>query len=296
MRTELRSLEILLAVAEHGSIGAGGRELGLAQPSATDRLQRLERQLGLALLQRSPRGTTLTDQGLAVAGWAREVLGASDRLEVGVAALRHTGGSRLRVSASMTIAEYLMPRWLAEFSTSSSRTNVALKVCNSEQVAQDVLAGAADLGFVENIGRVFGLRHRSVASDRLVLIVPARHPWTRRRRPIPAAELVEAPLVMRESGSGTRQVLEHALRREGLSVEPTMELGSTAAVKAAVASNQGVAVLSQLAVADDVSAGRIAAVPLDIPLRRQLRLVWRAGRDLTGPAAQLAAVAASGET
>lgn len=239
MRTDLRRLEILLAVAEHGSIGAAARALGMRQPSATDQLQRLEQHLGLTLPQRSFRGTTLTAHGATVADWAREVIAGSDRLEAGVAALRHTGGRRLRVSASMTVAEYLMPRWLAELRTRSARTNVALRVCNSDEVARDVASGAADLGFVEGLGRAPGLHHRRVGSDRLVLIAPVGHPWTRRRKPITAHELTKAALVVRESGSGTRQVLEHALRPLGLALGPTMELGSTAAVKAAVASGQG---------------------------------------------------------
>jgi DNA-binding transcriptional LysR family regulator len=291
MRTELRSLEMLVAVADHGSIGAAGRALGLRQPSATDRLNRLERRLGVPLLQRSSRGTTLTPLGVTVADWAREVLAASDRLEAGVDALQQTGERRLQVSASMTIAEYLMPRWLAALRARSPDTNVALRVCNSEQVARDVLAGAADIGFVEDLGRVTGLHHRQVGSDRLVLIVPPGHEWSRRRRPVTPAELVAARLVLREAGSGTRQALELALARVSMSLHPTMELGSTAAVKAAVVSGQGVAVLSELAAADDVAAGRLLTVPVDLVLRRRLRVVWRAGTSLTGPSVRLAAIA-----
>lgn len=291
MRTDLRSLELLIAVAERGSIGAAGRALGLRQPSATDRLQRLERQLGVALFDRSPRGTTLTVVGSTVADWAREVLASSDRLEAGVQALRTSGGRRLRVSASMTIAEYLMPRWLPVLRTRSPGTSVALRVCNSEQVADDVLTGKADVGFVENRGHVPGLRQRRVASDRLVLIVPPGHRWARRRLPVSPAELASAALVLREPGSGTRQALDQALEQLGLTIEPALELGSTAAVKAAVDSGQGVSVLSELAVRDDVAIGRLVVAPLDLDLRRDLRLVWRQGSTLMGAAAELEEIA-----
>jgi DNA-binding transcriptional LysR family regulator len=289
-RTDLASLETLLAVTEHGSIGAAARALGLRQPSVTDRLQRLERHLELSLLVRSPQGTRLTAEGAAVADWARATLAASDLLEAGAAALRRRHGGELRVSASMTISEYLVPRWLTDLRVAAPAVTVSLRVGNSEQVADDVLRADADLGFVEGLSVPNGLHHRVFATDELVVVVADGHPWARRRRPLTAAELAATPLIVRERGSGTRETLARALAVAGFEpVSPQLELGSTAAVKAAVATSQGISVLSRLAAADDVAAGRLRVVEVaDLSLRRRLRVVWRQHTTLTGPAADLA--------
>jgi DNA-binding transcriptional LysR family regulator len=288
-RTDLASLETLLAVTEHGSIGAAARALGLRQPSVTDRLQRLERHLELSLLVRSPQGTRLTAEGAAVADWARATLAASDLLEAGAAALRRRHGGELRVSASMTISEYLVPRWLTDLRVAAPAVTVSLRVGNSEQVADDVLRADADLGFVEGLSVPNGLHQRVFATDELVVVVADGHPWARRRRPLTAAELAATPLIVRERGSGTRETLARALAVAGFEpVSPQLELGSTAAVKAAVATSQGISVLSRLAVADDVAAGRLRVVEVaDLSLRRRLRVVWRQHTTLTGPAADL---------
>lgn len=291
MRTDLRSLEMLLAVAEHGSIGRAARSLGLRQPSVTDRIRNLERHLKLELVRRSPQGTTLTLEGVTVADWARRVLDASDRLEVGVAALRREHDSKIRVSASMTISEYLMPRWLSELHADAS---VSLRMCNSKQVAEDVLTGDADLGFVEGLRTPAGLHTRAFADDELVVVAAPRHPWARREGGISVAELAQAALVIREPGSGTREAFDKAVLRAGFDhVPPRLELGSTAAIKAAVLTGQGVGVLSKLTIAEDVAAGQLAVIAVHgIDLRRKLRMMWRSGSKLVGPAADLAACAA----
>lgn len=295
-RSELRSLEVLLAVAEHGSIGAASRVLGMRQPSVTHRLQRLEQHLRLDLIHRGARGSALTAEGAAVADWAREVVHASDRLESGVAALRGAQDSQLTVSASMTIAEYLMPRWLVELSESSPDTSVSLRMRNSSQVAADITAGAADLGFVEGPRLPAGLRSRAFADDALVVVVGDEHPWRRRKTDPGPAELARAALIVREEGSGTRDALERALSAAGQrQARSRLELASTAAIKSAVLAGQGVGVLSMLAVADELAGGQLHQVAVDgIDLRRKLRIVWRAGTTLSGPAATLAGHALRG--
>lgn len=293
MRTELRSLEMLLAVAEHGSIGAAARVLDVRQPSVTDRLHRLERHLHLELLRRGARGSELTAEGAAVADWAREVVAASDRLESGAAALRRRQDSRLRVSASMTIAEYLVPRWLSELDRRVPGAGVSLRMCNSTLVAGDVLDGAADLGFVESPDVPEGLHSRTFATDELVVVVGPGHSWHRRTRKPGPAEFAGASLIVRERGSGTRDALDRALARAGYPHEAVrLELASTAAIKAAVEAGQGVGVLSRLVVDEDLAAGRLHVVPVEgIDLGRKLRVVWRSGTRLTGVAAELAACA-----
>lgn len=286
-------LALLVAVAETGSLGRAAQRFGITQPAASLRVRALERRLGVVLLDRSPAGSTLTEAGAAVVGWARPVLDAMATLVRGVAALRDRHDDRVRVAASLTIADHLVPRWLHRLHAAVPGASVALHVTNSDGVAARVREGLAQLGFVEGPTAPGGLRSRVVGGDRLVVVVAPGHRWAARRRPLAAAELAAAPLVLREPGSGTREALEQALAAAGLTAATAAELGSTTAIKAAVAGGEGPAVLSELAVAGELADGRLVAVPVaGLELRRRFRAVWRSARPPDGAAGALLAVAA----
>lgn len=282
---DLGAMELLLAVARLGSLGRAARELGITQPAASGRIRSMERQLGVALVDRSPRGSRLTDAGALVTDWARRVVEAAEVFDAGAQALRDRRDSRLRVAASMTIAEYLLPGWLIALRAQRPDTAVSLLAGNSATVAERLLAGEADVGFVEGLTVPAGLDSAVIAHDRLIVVTAPTHPWARRRSPLSAAELASTPLILREEGSGTRQVLDTAL---GGLARPLIELSSTTAVKASVVSGAGPAVLSELALGEELSAHRLVSIPLsDVQLRRSLRAVWPTGHRPTGPARDL---------
>ncbi|WP_037670583.1 LysR family transcriptional regulator [Streptomyces griseus] len=285
---DLGALELLLAVARLGSLGGAARELGITQPAASSRIRSMERQLGVALVDRSPRGSRLTDAGALVTDWARRIVEAAEAFDVGAQALRDRRDSRLRVAASMTIAEYLLPGWLLALRAQRPDTAVSLLAGNSAAVADRLLSDEADLGFVEGLTVPPGLDSAVIAHDRLIVVTASAHPWARRRRPLAADELAATPLILREKGSGTRQVLDVAL---GGLARPLIELSSTTAVKAAAVSGAGPAVLSELAVREELAMRRLVSIPLDgVRLHRSLRAVWPVGHRPTGPARDLLAL------
>jgi len=300
-RTPLGALELLVATDSHGSISAAARALGVAQPTASAGLRALERRLGLDLLERTTRGARLTETGRATAAWAREVIDASDRFETSVASLREQPSERVRVAASLTVAEYLAPRWLARLALAEAggrsardAPDVELVVRNSADVTELVLAGEVELGFVESATVRRGLRTRTVARDELVVVVGPGHRWARRSA-LRVDELLSGGLVVRESGSGTRETLERGLAALGERLPAHLPyLGSTAALKTAVQHGGAVAVLSSLAVADDVARGALVrlAVP-GLELDRRLRMVWKDGAALSAGARRIAAAAAA---
>lgn len=286
---------LLLSVARLGSLGLAAAEHGISQPAASTRIRRLERQLGITLIERSPRGSRLTPNGELVAGWAEATVDAAMALDAGVTSLRARSDAVLRVAASMTVAEYLLPGWLTALRASDPPTVVALSAGNSAEVAEAVLHGRADIGFTEGPHLPRGLASHPAGADRLTVVVPPGHAWARRRSGITAAELAATPLVAREPGSGTRGYLEEALRDQaGLAPVPAAaELSSTTAIKSAVAAGIGPAVLSSLAVSVEVAAGTLRAVRVnDLDLTRRLLAVWAEGRQLIGPAADLGSIAA----
>ncbi len=293
---ELSAFEIFLAIARTGSLGAAGREFGLTQQAVSARLTSIEAQTGVALVVRTPRGSQLTPAGVVVAEWADRLLDVAQYVDAGLASLRSEKRKRVKVAASLTIAEHLMPRWLVSLQLATNRLGattpqVIMTATNSDQAIAAVRDGAADLGFIETPYLPTGLRSRVVGHDELVVIVPADHKWARRQRSLSAAELSQTPLVTRETGSGTRDSLTAALRHtlgdSTQQAQPVLELSSAAAVRAAVIAGAGPAVMSRLAVADDLAIGRLRTVAVpELNLRRELRAIWVGGRTPPAGAAR----------
>ncbi len=296
--TDLVALRMLRAIRDGGSISSAALQFGFTQQAVSARMLKLESQLGLPLLLRSPRGATLAPAGLLLAEWSTEVLDAADRLRVALDALQSSAERQLRVSASLTIAEYLVPRWLVGLRTSSPTITVDLAPMNSESVVESVRSGASDVGFIESIDVPDDLEVRQFATDELVVVVAPDHPWSRARRRISIAELASTSLVVRERGSGTRRSFELLIAERDPSavlVPPAAELQTAAGVRAAAASGIGPAVLSALAVRDDVALGRLVPVKLrGEPLVRPLTAIWRRDSSVFASSQTLLREAGSG--
>ena len=289
--TDLAGFDLLLTVAGAGSIGQAAKLHGLSQPAASIRLRQLESRLGVTLLERSAQGTRLTAAGELVASWAQRVLDRAAELEASLEALRTGQRSQLRIAASFTIAEYLLPRWLIMLRTAQPGIRTSLVSGDSADVSARVLAGRTDIGFVEGPDVPDPLQARVVARDELVLVVAPSHRWARRRTPLTVGDIAATPLVSREHGSGTRGAWERALRMP--LAEPALEVTSTTAIKAAVMDGLAPAVLSSSAVAAELAVGTLVRVrtPDGLDLTRRLRAVWTRGQNLSGPAADLLAFA-----
>jgi DNA-binding transcriptional LysR family regulator len=285
---DLDSFEVFLAVAETGSLSGAARALGLTQQAVSRRLASMEARAGVALAVRTTRGSELTPAGRFVVECASRLLDVARDIDASLGTLRQECRERIAVAASPTIAECLMPHWLLWLQGDQSWTadpipRVVLTASNSLQVIVSVRDGTADLGFVESPGVPVGLGNCVVGRDELVVVVPPRHQWVRRSRPVSAAELAHTQLVSREAGTGIRDSLTMALKRvlagEVDEAPPLLELPSMGAVRAAVLAGAGPAVLSRLAVNEDLSAGRLREITIShLDLRRQFRAIWQGGR------------------
>jgi DNA-binding transcriptional LysR family regulator len=296
---DLGALRALRAVGRHGSMAAAASVLGVSQQALSGRMRTLERAIGVTLLARSPSGSHLTEQGRLVVGWAEDVLDAADRLEAGLRSIRSGVSHRLAIGASQTIAEHLVPHWLVELhggeqAAAYPPTVVELTVANSTGVLELVRGGKAGLGFIETPHLPSDLITEHVRDDELLVVTAPGHPWASRRRPLELAEIAATPLVMREAGSGTRDTLTDCFAAQDPPLRPriAMELGTSAAVRSAIAAGVGPGVLSRLAVRDDLVLGRLVAVELaGPPLTRQLSAVWKPGDPLPPEGQRLLAVA-----
>ena len=294
---DLPTLDLLLSVARLGSIGRAATEHGISQPSASARLSHLERRVGVALLARSTAGTHLTPAGEAFVAWARPVVEASTALVDGVQALRAGRRARLQVAASLTIAEYLLPEWLLALRTGEPDLEVSVTVANSAEVCDEVERGVVQLGFVESPTLPRELSRRKVGSDRLALVVGAADPLaTRARRPLKPRDLLGQPLLVRETGSGTRDTFVRALEQAvGDDAAPALAhataLGSTATIVATARAGGGVGVVSARAVAAELAGGSLVELRVDeLELIRPLHAVWT-GKEPGDAASALVALA-----
>lgn len=285
-------LELFVAVVDTGSVGAGARKAGMAQPNASRAVAELETKMKTSLLERSPRGSKPTPAGLALADHARELLDAAQRFNTWFQASRGADIRDLKVGASMTIAETLLPAWLAEVRRRRPELRVEVHVLNSSQVLHEVQRGALQLGFVETPNVPVRLNAMVVQEDELIVVVPPSHDWANRRSKVTLAELAQTALVVREKGSGTREALAELLA--GLpAAEPAQVLSSNAAVRVAVVSGAGPAALSALALRDQLANGALLRVPFEGQgISRPLTAVWSGPQRLAGAAAELVAVAA----
>ncbi|TDP37889.1 DNA-binding transcriptional LysR family regulator [Nocardia ignorata] len=283
---DLDVLDLLVSVAELGSLGAAARRHGITQPAASMRISALERRMRVKLLDRGPTGSELTDAGRAVVEHARPVLAAVRDLVDDIDRLRAAQATRLRIAASKTIADHRIPHWLAALRTDHPEVIVALDVENSTQVAALVRDGAADVGFVEGPHPPAGLGSRVLGSDELVVVVAWDHPWARRKAPVTLAELAHTALLWREPGSGTRDTVWDLLSSEGAPAGPAAELGSAAAIVAAARTGMAPAVLSRLIAAPDLATGALVEVSSTDATRltRKFRAIWRRSSPPTGPA------------
>jgi len=270
----LEQLRVFVAVAERLHVTQAAEALNMTQSAASAAVQALEARLGTALFHRLGRRIELTEAGLVLLPEAKAVLAKALEAEQALAELEGLLRGRLRLWASHTIAGYWLPPFLHRFNIAHPLVKLELRVGNSLQVSGAVLDGAADLGFVEGDNDEPLLAHIPVAVDRLVLVAAASQELASLKS-IDPSDTLKTRWVLRERGSGTRQIFETALRKYGIDpddLDVAMELPSNEAVRSAVEAGAGATVISRSVVAGCLVAGSLAELPLPFPERRYLAL------------------------
>lgn len=275
----LNHLATFHAVAEEGSISRGAARLFISQPAVSKQVRELEASLGVILLDRLPRGVQLTEAGEVLASHARRLFAEEADAERAIAELKGLSKGRLVLGASLTIGVYLLPEILGLYRKKHPGVELSLEIGNTQVVQQKVLDNAVDIALTEGFVEHKDLEGTVASRDELVAIVATDHPFAARPR-LTAAEFCAEPFIMREHGSGTREVIERALVNIGLDVRPVMSLGSTEAIKRAVAAGLGVAIVSRLALKLELDADLLRVIALsDVALNRPLHIVSLRGKS-----------------
>ena len=295
MRFTHRQLALLVALAEHGSITAAARACHVTQPSVSAQLKDLADAVGLALYEPHGKRLRLTAAGQAVVGAARRMQAAWAALEQDIAGLKGLTQGRLRLSVAST-AQYFVPRLLGSFSARFPGIDISLQVLNRDGVLARLRADLDDLYILSMPPRDPGLEQRSFLANPLVVVAPLAHRLAGRRR-IELAALRGDRFILREPGSGTRLAGDAHFAALGFAPDVRLELGSNEAIKEAVASGLGLAVLSRHALRADPGEDGVCVLPVRrFPVHSNWFVIFPQSRRLAPIAGEfLAHVAAAPE-
>lgn len=276
---KLRSLQAFCAAVEEKTISGAARRMYLSQPSVSERLAELEKEAQVPLLKRSPQGVEPTERGALLYEHARRTLDEMQVLDQVLRSLRSKHDMRLGIAASSTIGEHLLPQWLWEFRKQMPEISPGLYIGNTLEVAEQVCRGEVGFGIVEGRHDHPELESTPLVDDELVVVVSPMHRWARRR--VSLEDLPKEPFISRERGSGTRAVIEQALKDMGdVELNIQSEIGSTSGIKEAIEAGFGFSILSRATIRLEVQTGSLAvAEGFSIP--RRFTLIRSPGASLS---------------
>jgi len=263
-------LALFQAVAKAGSISAGAEQARVSQPAVSKQIAELEESLGVRLLDRLPRGCRLTEAGKILADYANRLHQLEGDAARAIDEYRGLKQGRISIGASLTIGAWLLPEVLAEFHRLYPKIELQLQTANTEAIERSLLEGSVELGLTEGTSESKELESTVFFQDELVVIAPTGHPLLKKKN-VTLRDICREPFILREEGSGTRAVVERALRRHGFKIRPILSLGSPAAIKNVVAAGMGLSIVSRLIVNLEVQAGYLGIIPVkDIKISRPL--------------------------
>ncbi|PTY06991.1 LysR family transcriptional regulator [Opitutaceae bacterium EW11] len=256
--------KVFRAVAEKLNFTRASEQLHISQPAVTQHIKALEEHYGTALFHRSPGGIRLTAAGQSLLKAVIRGCELEHETELALRSRQTLLAGPLRIGSSTTVAQYFLPAPLGRFQQEHPKVDVSLQIGNTQEIADSVRNARLDVGLVEGPGERRDLHAEDFFQDEIVCVAAPSSAYAKKQR-LAVEDLAAAPLVMREPGSGTRDVTERALRKEGLratALRVVLETESTETIKGLVASGVGLGFISRLAVANEVTLGKLAVVPI----------------------------------
>lgn len=293
------TIDSVLAVARYGGMNRAAEHLNVSQQTVSMRIAKLEKHLDARIFWRGAAGSSTTEVGRQVVRVLESLEDALDECARGLEeALGEGVVEEVKLVASNTVAELDYPRWAAKYLRISPQTHLHMRQLNSQGAQRQVVQGQAELAVVEGNWVSHELHQRVLGHDELVVVVPAEHPWAQasdhghsdtkpgktasREKIVTKNELKSTPLVLREPGSGTREVVEAVL---GELAPPAGEFGSLGAQRTAIGAIGAPGVIARRAVASQLATGQYVEVPVaGVKFDRPLRVVWSSKNRLAEPA------------
>jgi DNA-binding transcriptional LysR family regulator len=247
-------------------------------------LRTLEERLGVVLFDRLPRGMRLTEAGQVLLGYAEQIFALEEAAERAMRDLSDLEGGHLVIGASNTLGMYLLPPRVSDFYNQHPKVQLSLEIRNTEEVVAGVRDSRFGIGFVEGPVQEPTVEAREFRRDRLVAVVAATHPLAAERR-LTVRALSAAAAILREPGSGTREIVESAFAQHRLTLQRVLQIGSAEALKRATLAGGGVGWVSELCVVEELRSGSLIELPTPrLALTRPLYALRLRGRQLSNSA------------
>jgi DNA-binding transcriptional LysR family regulator len=283
----IKQLEVFVAIATSGSFLKGAEAACITQSTVSQHIATLEELCGVRLLDRTGRGAILTEAGKILLVHARHVLKALNETEQAMLGFRQADGVELRIGGSTIPGTYLLPKAIATLRTSAPGIIVKVEIGDSREILEKLVKEEIELGIIGTSADNALFTAKALGHDEIILVARKGHHWCG-RTDITTAEFLLEPIVLRESGSGTNDAVEAALRQQGIKTGDLMvtaTLSSSEAIKQAVLAGCGVAFISEMAVRHELKNRKLARIkPAGLTITRTFSLVQRKGRTLS-PAA-----------
>ena len=277
-------LTVFRAVAHHLSFSRAAEELLLTQPAVTQQIKALEEQFGVTLFHRGGGRISLTPSGAALLPFAQQMKELSNLAMAAVAKTHGQLAGELTIGASQTIAQYLLPTFMAAFLQRNPQLRITARSGNTDHMVNALAAGEIQLALLEGAAQRTDVHVEPFMEDHMVLVVPSSHEWA--GQTISVEELKTQPLLVREFGSGSRRTVEHALEGAGIKTKDLfirMQLDSTEGLLNAVEAGLGITFVSRWAVRNQLALGTLKLARVaGLKLSRSFSLAYPAGPEPTG--------------
>lgn len=273
---EDHKLRVFCAVAETKSFSKASELIHLTQPAVSLQIQAMEELYETRLFDRSGNSINLTPAGEILYKRAKEILALYAEAQHNISEITGAIKGSLSIGASSTIGNYLLPHIIAAFKKKVPQVNISLVVNNTKVITERLNAGEIDIALVEGDVSKQRFSVETLLSDELVVIMSPAHPWADRRN-VPAIELTKEPIIMREEGSGTRQIILKHLEEHGIKLDQlkiALVMGSTEAIKGAVEEGLGVSIVSGWAARKNLKQGLIKTITFkDLKFHRNFSII-----------------------
>ncbi len=272
---DLWQLNVFCKVFELKGFSKAGKVVHLSQPTISSHIKDLEDHFECKLFDRLGKEAVPTKAGELLYQYARQLLALRDETESAMAEFQGKIKGRLVIGGSTIPGGYILPRIIGAFTTQHPKVTVSLTIGDTEQIIEDTLSGALELGLVGAESSDNRIRQERLINDEMRLIIPAGHKWASKKQ-INLKMLLNEPFIIRERGSGTLKSINLSLREKGYSSSEfnvIAEMGSTAAIIQGIKSQVGISILSTIAVAEELQAGTLKALPVQgLDLKRSFYL------------------------
>jgi len=284
---ENRYLQVFVAVFKTRSFSKAAQQLYITQPTVSGHIKTLEDLLGVVLFDRTAKTVTPTKAAMVLYPFASQIVSLTSQAMKELSLFKDQQKGSIEIGGSTIPGQYILPRLMSRFKAMRPGIHVVIKIGDSAEITSKVMSGELELGVVGAFQEQRWLEGQGCFRDELVFITPKDHPLATRQT-VELKDILEMdmPFIIRELGSGTRRIMEHALKKAGLrrleDLNIVAEMGSSEAVKQVVREGAGCSIISRRAVEEELRNGSLASPQLlGVELRRNFYLIWHEKRPLS---------------